>query len=49
MINYIKQIIQELGATTMKDMGNIMKLAKERCGVAADGKAINQIAKEMLT
>ena len=45
----IKQIIQELGATTMKDMGNIMKLAKERCGVAADGKAINQIAKEMLT
>lgn len=45
----IKQIIDELGATTMKDMGNIMKLAKERCGVAADGKAINQIAKEMLT
>lgn len=45
----IKQIIEELGASTMKDMGNVMKLAKEKCGVAADGKAINQIAKEMLT
>lgn len=26
-----------------------MKLAKERCGVAADGGDINKIAKEMLT
>ena len=30
-------------------MGNVMKIAKERCGVAADGSVINQIAKEMLT
>ena len=45
----IKEIINELGATSMKDMGNIMKVAKDRCGLAAEGKDINQIAKEMLT
>lgn len=45
----IKEIINELGATTMKDMGAVMKSAKERCGVAADGKTINEIVKEMLT
>lgn len=45
----VKEIIAETGATSMKDMGNVMKLAKEKCGVAADGRDINQIAKEMLT
>ena len=45
----VKEIIEQIGATSMKDMGNVMKLAKEKCGVSADGKDINQIAKEMLT
>ena len=45
----VKEIIAEIGATSMKDMGAVMKLAKEKCGAAADGKDINQIAKEMLT
>lgn len=45
----IKEIIAETGATSMKDMGKIMKLAKERCGLSADGKTINEIVKEMLT
>lgn len=45
----VKEIIAQTGATSMKDMGNVMKLAKEKCGVAADGRDINQIAKEMLT
>lgn len=45
----VKEIIEQTGATSMKDMGNVMKLAKEKCGVSADGKDINQIAKEMLT
>lgn len=47
--NVIKSIIEQIGATSMKDMGSIMKEAKARCGVAADGRDINQIAKEMLT
>ena len=33
----------------MKDMGKVMKLAKEKCGVAADGRDINEIAKKYLT
>ena len=27
----------------MKDMGKVMKLAKEKCGVSADGRDINEI------
>lgn len=44
----IKEIIQKLGATTMKDMGKVMKQAKEEIGVAADGKTINEVVKAML-
>lgn len=45
----IKQIIADLNATSMKDMGAVMKAAKARCGLAADGRDINQIVKEILT
>lgn len=45
----ITEVIEETGATSMKDMGKVMKLAKEKCGVSADGGDINKIAKEMLT
>ena len=45
----IKQIIADLNATSMKDMGAVMKEAKARCGLAADGRDINQIVKEILT
>ena len=44
----VKQIIAELGATTMKDMGKVMKAAKEKMGVTADGKTINKVVKENL-
>ena len=45
----IKQIIADLNATSMKDMGAVMKEAKARCGLSADGRDINQIVKELLT
>lgn len=45
----ISQIIEETGASSMKNMGKVMKLAKEKCGVAADGRDINEIAKKYLT
>ncbi len=45
----IKQIVADLNATSMKDMGAVMKEAKARCGLAADGRDINQIVKEILT
>ena len=44
----LEQIISKLGATTMKDMGAIMKEAKAKMGAAADGKTINEVAKEIM-
>lgn len=45
----VKKIIQEVGASSMKDMGMVMKMAKERLGASADGKAINDAAKKLLS
>ena len=45
----IKEIIANVGATSMKDMGNVMKEAKAKIGPAADGKTINEIVKEKLS
>ncbi|MBR3673435.1 MAG: GatB/YqeY domain-containing protein [Clostridia bacterium] len=44
----VKEIIAEVGATSMKDMGIVMKTAKEKLGVTADGKMINEIVKKIL-
>lgn len=44
----VEKIIAEIGATTMKDMGTIMKKAKEKMGATADGKTINEVAKEIM-
>ena len=45
----VKQIIEEIGASSMKDMGIVMKAAKEKMGASADGKTINEIVKEYLS
>ena len=44
----VEEIIAEVGATSMKDMGNVMKEAKAKIGPAADGKTINEIVKAKL-
>ena len=44
----IKEIISSVGATSLKDMGKIMKAAKEQIGTAADGRSINEVVKELL-
>ena len=44
----LEKIITEIGATTMKDMGAIMKEAKVKMGASADGKTINEVAKEIM-
>ena len=44
----IIEIIAEIGATSMKDMGNVMKEAKAKIGAAADGRTINEVVKEIL-
>ena len=44
----VQKIIDEIGATTMKDMGAIMKEAKAKMGASAEGKTINEVAKKLL-
>lgn len=46
--NKLKEIIVECGATSMKDMGKVMALAKEKIGSSADGGRINIIVKTLL-
>ena len=44
----VKHIIETEGATSMKDMGKVMKLAKKKIGAASDGRTINEIVKQLL-
>ena len=44
----VKEVISEVGATSMKDMGKVMKAAKEKIGAASDGKTINEAVKKLL-
>ena len=44
----VEKIISEIGATSMKDMGAIMKEAKAKMGASAEGKTINEVAKEIM-
>ena len=45
----VQNIVNDLGATSMKDMGPVMKEAKTKIGAGADGRAINEVVKEILT
>ena len=45
----VKEIIAELGATSIKQMGLVMKTAKEKLGASADGRTINEVAKKLLS
>ena len=44
----VKKVIEAVGATSIKDMGIVMKEAKARIGAAADGRTINEVVKELL-
>ena len=44
----INGIIAKVGATSIKDMGIVMKEAKAEIGVAADGKMINEVVRKIL-
>ena len=44
----VKKIIETVGVTSIKDMGIVMKEAKAKIGAAADGRAINEVVKELL-
>ena len=44
----VSKIVSNLGATSMKDMGPVMKEAKAQIGAGADGRTINEVVKELL-
>lgn len=45
----VREVIKEVDATSMKDMGKVMKAAKEKIGAASDGKTINEVVKKLLS
>ena len=45
----LKQIVAETGATTAKDMGRVMGAANKQLAGKADGRAISEIVKTLLT
>lgn len=45
----IKQVIADTGAKSMKDMGMVMSTVREQTTGRADGRAINEIAKGLLS
>jgi uncharacterized protein YqeY len=44
----VKKIVEEVGATTMKDMGKVMGAASKKLAGKADNKKISAIVKEIL-
>lgn len=44
----VKKVIAEIGATSIKEMGAVMKKAKEQIGASADGKAVSDVVKKLL-
>ena len=48
LVAEVKKVIEKLNATSMKDMGPVMKEAKATIGAQADGKRINKVVKSLL-
>ncbi len=46
---FVADIIETVGATSMKDMGKVMGLASKQLAGKADGKAISTIVKQLLS
>ena len=44
----LQAIISETGASSMKDMGKVMKVAQEKFAGSADNKLVSTIVKRLL-
>ncbi len=44
----VKEIVERVGATSMKDMGKVMGIASKELAGKADGKAISGVVKQLL-
>lgn len=45
----VASVVADLGASSMKDMGAVMKEATSRAGLAADGKKLSALVRTALT
>ena len=45
----VKEVIEQVGATSMKEMGKIMGTIKSKAGSRADGSKVNKLVKEILS
>lgn len=45
----IGEIVSQVGATSMRDMGKVMGIASKQLGGSADGKSISRVVKELLS
>ena len=46
---FIKELISEVGASSMKDMGKVMGIANQRLAGKADGKTIATLVRQLLS
>lgn len=44
----VKAIVEQVGASSMKDMGKVMGIASKKLAGRADGKAISAVVKQLL-
>jgi uncharacterized protein YqeY len=49
IVDKIRKIITDSGATSMKDMGKVMGIAGKELAGSADGKTISEIVKKLLS
>lgn len=49
ILNLVNKIINETGASTMKDMGRVMGMATKKLAGKADNKTVSRITKELLS
>jgi len=45
----LNQVIDEVSATSPKDLGKVMKSAMAKCAGTADGREVNRLARELLS
>ncbi|MDX1829331.1 MAG: GatB/YqeY domain-containing protein [Lutibacter sp.] len=49
LVAVISEIVENVGATSMKDMGKVMGMASKQLAGKADGKAISMVVKKLLS
>jgi len=49
IVKIVEQVIKETGASSMRDMGKVMKIVMEKVKGRADGSLVSKIVKEKLS